>query len=118
MVRDCSPSDGTSFSTQRFRDRPADHDRPGSVNRPRPRPGSGRIGGVSESRQQRRVRERAERKDAGRTATPAGAGSVPWASVSRPVRGYTVEVHRHEFDEQDEAVVGFELPDRVGAGPE
>lgn len=57
---------------------------------------------MSESRQQRRARERAERKNAGRTTTPAGAGSVPVASVSRPVRGYTVEVYRHEFDEQDE----------------
>jgi hypothetical protein len=52
---------------------------------------------VSESRQQRRARERAERKNAGRGARSAGVGPV-----RRSVRGYTVEVHRHEFDEQDE----------------
>lgn len=33
---------------------------------------------------------------------PAAVGPVPTGSVSRSVRGYTVEVYRHEFDEQDE----------------
>lgn len=55
-----------------------------------------RIGGVSESRQQRRARERSERKDAGRGARSAGVGPV-----RRPVRHYAIEVHRHVFDEQD-----------------
>lgn len=51
---------------------------------------------MSESRQQRRARERAERKTPARAVSPGGVPS------GRPVRGYTIEVHRIEFDEQDE----------------
>jgi hypothetical protein len=52
---------------------------------------------VNESRQQRRAREQAERKNAGRPASPLTSGAV-----RRPLRGYSVEVRRIEFDEQDE----------------
>lgn len=51
---------------------------------------------MSESRQQQRARERAEGKAAARAA------ASPGGPVERPVRGYTIEVHRTEFDEQDE----------------
>jgi hypothetical protein len=52
---------------------------------------------VNESRQQRRARERAERRTAGRPASPLTS-----AAVRRPLRSYSVEVRRIESDEQDE----------------